>query len=52
MKTIKMKGLKLTAFLICISFLACQKNEHSSEGKGTSSVNIFLTDGSCPHRID
>jgi hypothetical protein len=46
MKTFKMNGLKLTVLLICISFFACQKSEHSSGGNGggTSSVHIFLTD--------
>jgi hypothetical protein len=44
MKTIKIKCLKLTAFFICLFFIACQKSEHSSGGKGSSSVNIFLTD--------
>src|SRR5450432_499384 len=46
MKTFKMNGLKLTVLLICISFFACQKSEHSSSGNGggTSSVHIFLTD--------
>ena len=44
MKNIKIKGLKFTAFFICLFFLACQKSEHSAVGKGSSSVNIFLTD--------
>jgi len=44
MKTIKIRGLKSVAFFICFFFLACQKSEHSSGGKGTSSVHIFLTD--------
>jgi hypothetical protein len=45
METIKMKGLKLSAFFLCIIFFACQKaGSYSSGSKGTSSVNIFLTD--------
>ncbi len=44
MKTIKIRGLKSVAFVICLFFLACQKSENSSGAKGTSSVHIFLTD--------
>jgi hypothetical protein len=47
MKTFKMKGLKVLALSVCIFFIACQKTGTSSQGnqgKGTSAVNIFLTD--------
>lgn len=44
MKTIKMKGLQLTALFTCLFFFACQKSENANSGKGTSSVHIFLTD--------
>jgi Domain of unknown function (DUF4382) len=44
MKAIRIRFRELTAFFICLFFLACQKSEHSSEGKGLSSVHIFLTD--------
>ena len=43
MKTIKIRGLKSVAFVICLFFLACQKSENSSGAKGTS-LNIYLTD--------
>lgn len=45
MKTIKTIGLKFSVIFLCVSFFACQKNgSYSHENKGTSSVNIFLTD--------
>lgn len=46
MKTLKMKTLRLTALFICIFCIACQKTGYMPTGssKGTSSVNIFLTD--------
>jgi len=45
MKTLQMKGLKLSAICLCIFFFACQKSgSYSAGNKGTSSVNIFLTD--------
>ena len=45
MKTSKTIGLTLSSIFLCISFFACQKNgNYSNENKGTSSVNVFLTD--------
>ena len=49
MKTIKISGMRFRLFIlsICIFSFACQKTGHSGYGsgaKGTSSVNIFLTD--------
>jgi hypothetical protein len=47
MKTSQISGLrsKLVFLFICIFSFACQKNGNSGYGtKGTSSVNIFLTD--------
>ncbi len=45
MKTLQMKGLTLSAFCMCIFFFSCQKaGSYSAGNKGTSSVNIFLTD--------